>query len=84
MYIYQKGKYQPMQYCWVHTNQLLRYLVHKCNLPIDIKQVSCSPPDRTAFMLVGYLWATGMYEARCRGKQLSAYAVTAGFIQAGF
>ena len=23
-----RGKYQPMQYCWVHTSQLLGYLVY--------------------------------------------------------
>ena len=40
--------YQPIQYCWVHTCRLLGYLVHTCHLPIDIQQVSCSTPDRTA------------------------------------
>ena len=34
-----RGKYQPMQYCWVHTSWLLGYLVHTCHLPIDIQQI---------------------------------------------
>ena len=41
-----RGKYQPTQYCWVRTNQLLGYLVHTCHLPIDIQQIlqrSCCP-----------------------------------------
>ena len=37
-----RGKYQPMQYCWVHTSQLIGYLVHTCHLPIDIQQIYCS------------------------------------------
>ena len=32
-----RGKHQPMQYCWVHTSQLLGYLIHTCHLPIDIQ-----------------------------------------------
>ena len=32
-------KYQPMQYCWVHTSQLLGYLVYTCHFPIDIQTV---------------------------------------------
>ena len=34
--------YQPMQYCWVHTSQLLGYLVYTCHFPIDIQQIYCS------------------------------------------
>ena len=37
-----RGKYQPMQYCWVHTSRLLGYLVRTCHLPIDIQQIYCS------------------------------------------
>ena len=37
-----RGKYQPMQYCWVHTSRLLGYLVHTCHLPMDIQQIYCS------------------------------------------
>ena len=37
-----RGKYQPMQYCWVYTSRLLGYLVHTCHLPIDIQQIYCS------------------------------------------
>ena len=37
-----RGKYRPMQYCWVHTSRLLGYLVHTCHLPIDIQQIYCS------------------------------------------
>ena len=37
-----RGKYQPVQYCWVHTSRLLGYLVHTCRLPIDIQQIYCS------------------------------------------
>ena len=37
-----RGKYQPVQYCWVHTSWLLGYLVHTCHLSIDIQQIYCS------------------------------------------
>ena len=37
-----RGKYHPMQYCWVHTSRLLGYLVHTCHLPIAIQQIYCS------------------------------------------
>ena len=42
MKIGSRGKYQPMQYCWVDTSWLLGYLVHTCHLPIDIQQIYCS------------------------------------------
>ena len=67
--------YQPIQYCWVHTCRLLGYLVHTCHLPIDIQQVSCSTPDRTAFALLrcmGYcnLYTYAQYYSTCRHAHL--------------
>ena len=43
-----RGKHQPMQYCWVHTSQLLGYLVHTCHLPIDIQQLQYLQPIHVA------------------------------------
>ena len=37
-----REKYQPIQYCWVHTSRLLGYLVYTCHLPIYIQQICCS------------------------------------------
>ena len=37
-----RGEYQPIQYCWVHTSQLLGYLLHTCHLLIDIQQIYCN------------------------------------------
>ena len=41
--VYSRGKYR---YCWVHTSQLLGYLVHTCHVPIDIQKIYCSTQTR--------------------------------------
>ena len=54
--------YQPIQYCWIHTCRLLGYLVHTCNLPIDIQQVSSRTPDRTAFACNAHAALSGVLQ----------------------
>ena len=46
-----REKYQPIQYCWVHTSRLLGYLASYMPFAYRYPTNLLQHPDRTAFAL---------------------------------
>ena len=50
-----REKYQPIQYCWVHTSRLLGYLVSYMPFAYRYPTNLLQRTDRTAFTLAGLM-----------------------------
>ena len=50
-----REKYQPIQYCWVHTSRLLGYLALYMPFAYRYPKNLLQHPDRTAFTLAGLM-----------------------------
>ena len=50
-----REKYQPIQYCWVHTSRLLGYLVSYMPFAYRYPTNLLQHPDRTAFALAALM-----------------------------
>ena len=50
-----REKYQPIQYCWVHTSRLLGYLVSYMPFAYRYLTNLLQHPDRTAFTLAALM-----------------------------